>query len=79
MRSLIKNTTALSLIYNSSWLLFEKSFQIINALIGGPIVKYVYGGNPIFALIISGVSLLIAAVLVTKVKDVDDTVIIANN
>ena len=35
--------------------------QIINALIGGPIVKYVYGGNPIFALIISGVSLLIAA------------------
>jgi maltose/moltooligosaccharide transporter len=52
--------------------------QIINALIGGPIVKYVYGGNPIFALIISGVSLLIAAALVTKVKDVDDVVVINN-
>jgi len=50
--------------------------QIINAVIGGPIVKYVYGGNPIFALVISGVSLLIAAVLVVRVKDVDDAVII---
>lgn len=52
--------------------------QIINALIGGPIVKYVYGGNPIFALVISGVSLLIAAMLVVRVKDVDDEVIIDN-
>lgn len=48
--------------------------QIINALIGGPIVKYLYGGNPIFALVTSGVSFLIAAALVSKVKDVDDTV-----
>lgn len=46
--------------------------QIINALIGGPIVKYVYGGNPIFALVTSGVSLLIAAALVSRVKDVDE-------
>jgi maltose/moltooligosaccharide transporter len=52
--------------------------QIINAIIGGPIVKYFYGGNPIYALIISGVSLLIAAVLVSKVKDVDDAVVINN-
>lgn len=48
--------------------------QIINALIGGPIVKYVYDGNPIYALVISGVSFLIAAALVSKVKDVDDQV-----
>jgi len=48
--------------------------QIINAVIGGPIVKYFYGGNPIYALIMSGVSLLIAAMLVFKVKDVDDVV-----
>ena len=46
--------------------------QIINAIIGGPIVKYLYGGNAIFAIITSGVSFLIAAVLVYKVKDVDD-------
>jgi maltose/moltooligosaccharide transporter len=49
--------------------------QIINAIIGGPMVKYIYGGNPIFAIVISGVSLIIAAMLVSKVKDVDDEVI----
>lgn len=46
--------------------------QIINAIIGGPIVKYLYGGNPIFALVTSGVAFLIAAVCVLKVYDVDD-------
>ncbi|GGB85711.1 sugar transporter [Flavobacterium suaedae] len=47
--------------------------QIVNALIGGPIVKYLYNGNAIYALITSGVSFIIAALLVAKVKDVDDT------
>jgi len=48
--------------------------QIINALIGGPMVKYLYGGNPVYALVISGVSFLIAASLVSRVNDVDDVV-----
>ncbi len=48
--------------------------QIINALIGGPLVKYAYDNHAIFALMISGVSFLIAASLVYKVKDVDDVV-----
>lgn len=48
--------------------------QIVNALIGGPIVKYLYGGNAIFALVTSGVSFLIAALLVRRVHDVDDKV-----
>ncbi|UAM99161.1 MFS transporter [Polaribacter litorisediminis] len=48
--------------------------QIINALIGGPLVKYAYNNEAIFALMISGISFLIAAVLVYKVKDVDDVV-----
>ena len=52
--------------------------QIINAIIGGPMVKYLYGGNPIFALVVSGASLLLAAALVSRVKDVDDTVITEN-
>lgn len=47
--------------------------QIVNALIGGPIVKYLYNDNAIFAIITSGVSFLLAAALVAKVKDVDDT------
>lgn len=48
--------------------------QIINALIGGPLVKYAYDNHAIFALMVSGVSFLIAAALVYKVKDVDDVV-----
>ena len=48
--------------------------QIINALIGGPIVKYFYGGEAIYALITSGVSFLIAALLVFLVKDDDDMI-----
>lgn len=48
--------------------------QILNAVVGGPMVKYFYGGNPIYALVVSGISLLIAAILVVKVKDVDDSV-----
>ncbi|WP_308991155.1 MFS transporter [Mariniflexile litorale] len=48
--------------------------QIINALIGGPLVKYAYGNQAIFALLTSGVSFLIAAMLVSKVKDIDDVV-----
>jgi len=46
--------------------------QIINALIGGPIVKYLYHDNAIYALIASGISFLIAALLVMRVKDVDE-------
>ncbi|TNJ45210.1 SLC45 family MFS transporter [Tamlana fucoidanivorans] len=48
--------------------------QIVNALIGGPLVKYAYSNHAIFALVMSGVSFLIAASLVFKVKDVDDVV-----
>ena len=46
--------------------------QIINALIGGPLVKYVYQDQAIFAILMSGVSFIIAAVLVLKVKDKAD-------
>jgi maltose/moltooligosaccharide transporter len=46
--------------------------QILNGIIGGPMVKYLYGNQAIFALMLSGVSMIIAAFLVLKVKDVDD-------
>lgn len=48
--------------------------QIINALIGGPLVKHLYNDQAVFALVTSGVSFLIAAALVYKVKDVDDII-----
>jgi maltose/moltooligosaccharide transporter len=47
--------------------------QIVNALIGGPLVKYVYSDHAIYAIIMSGISFLIAAFLVIKVKDNVDT------
>ncbi len=50
--------------------------QILNALIGGPMVKYLYNDKPIFALILSGISFIVAAVLVRRVNDVDDEVIL---
>ncbi len=46
--------------------------QIINALIGGLLVKYVYNDHAIFAIVMSGVSFLLAALLVLKVKDQKD-------
>ncbi|WP_411893356.1 MFS transporter [Winogradskyella sp. A2] len=49
--------------------------QILNALIGGPMVKYLYNDRPIFALVLSGISFIIAALLVSRVKDVDDSVV----
>ncbi len=48
--------------------------QIINALIGGPMVKYIYGGNPIYALVTSGIAFLIAAILTFRIDDVDEPV-----
>ena len=46
--------------------------QIINALIGGPLVKYVYNDHAIYAIVMSGVSFLLTALLVLKVKDQKD-------
>ena len=48
--------------------------QIINALLGGPIVKYIYHDNPIYAIVTSGVALIIAALFVTRVKDEDELI-----
>lgn len=48
--------------------------QIINALIGGLMVKYLYAGNPIYALITSGVSIIIAGLLTLRIDDVDEHV-----
>ena len=47
--------------------------QIVNALIGGLLVKYVYNDHAIYAIVMSGISFLVAAFLVLKVKDNVDT------
>jgi len=46
--------------------------QIVNALLGGPIIKFLYHGNPIFAIVTSGVALILAAFFVSRVNDVDE-------
>ncbi|MDZ4715483.1 MAG: MFS transporter [Cytophagales bacterium] len=48
--------------------------QIINGLIGGPIVKHFYGSQAIFSLVAAGVFLIIAAFCVRFVDDKDDPV-----
>jgi maltose/moltooligosaccharide transporter len=48
--------------------------QIVNGVIGGPLVKYLYGGEAIFALVTSGVLMLLGAISVIKVDDVDEVV-----
>ena len=48
--------------------------QICNGLLGGLMVKYLYGGHTIYAMVFSGVCLLIAAISVLAVEDKDDPV-----
>jgi len=43
--------------------------QIINGLIGGPIVKHVYNNQPVYALVLAGIFMLCAAVSVVYVYD----------
>jgi maltose/moltooligosaccharide transporter len=43
--------------------------QIMNGLLGGWIVKYVFGGQAIYALVLAGVCMICAAVAVLYVRD----------
>lgn len=49
--------------------------QIINGIIGGPLVKYAYGDQAIFALVVSGLSFIIAGVLAFRINDKKDVVL----
>lgn len=48
--------------------------QIVNGIIGGPIVKYIYGSHAIYSIVMAGIFLLIAAFCVRFVEDTDDLV-----
>ena len=43
--------------------------QIVNGLFGGSIVKHVYHGQPIYAILLAGIFMLLAAVSVIFVHD----------
>jgi maltose/moltooligosaccharide transporter len=49
--------------------------QIINGVIGGPIVKYLYNSQAIYSLVMAGIFLLIAAFCVRFVEDKDEIVL----
>lgn len=49
--------------------------QILNGLIGGPMVRYVYDNEPVYALVLAGIFLLCAAVSVIFVYDPADLAI----
>lgn len=61
-------------VYMGIFNLFIVIPQIVNGVFGGLLVKYLYDGKPIYALVISGISFLLAAAFVTRVKDTDDIV-----
>lgn len=52
--------------------------QIVNGVFGGPLVKYLYGDQAIFALVTSGVFMLLGAIAVLFVKDKDDVILQQN-
>lgn len=45
--------------------------QIVNGIIGGPIVKHLYGGEAIWALVTAGIFMFLGAWSVMRVNDVD--------
>jgi maltose/moltooligosaccharide transporter len=46
--------------------------QILNGLVGGPLVKNVYNNQPVYALVLSGIFMICAAVSVIYVYDPAD-------
>lgn len=53
--------------------------QIVNGIVGGPIVKHVFNSQPVYSLVMAGIFLLVAAVSVRFVDDNDDVVINVNS
>jgi maltose/moltooligosaccharide transporter len=61
-------------VYMGMFNFFITMPQIINGVIGGPIVKYVYGSHAIYSLVTAGIFLLLGAIFVRNVDDQDDLI-----
>ena len=61
-------------IYMGIFNFFITGPQIINGIIGGPIVKHLYGSQAIYAIVVAGIFLILGAASVMFVDDVDDNV-----
>lgn len=51
--------------------------EIVASLTFQPLVKYVFGNNPLYVVMLGGASMLIAALLVMRVQDVGEVAAIA--
>jgi maltose/moltooligosaccharide transporter len=61
-------------VYMGIFNLFITIPQIISSISGGFLIKYLFGGQAIFALILGGICFLIAAISVNFVEDKDEIV-----
>jgi maltose/moltooligosaccharide transporter len=61
-------------VYMGIFNLFITIPQIVSGIVNRPIVKYIYGNNAIWAIVMGGVFFLLAAVAVRFVEDKDDVV-----
>lgn len=59
-------------IYMGIFNFFITTPQIVNGIVGGPMVKYIYGNQPVYAIVLSGIFMLCAAVSVIYVYDPAD-------
>lgn len=59
-------------VYMGIFNLFITIPQILNALIGGLLVDHLFGGKPIYSLVLGGISFIIAAICTRFVDDKDD-------
>jgi len=59
-------------IYMGLFNLFITVPQITNGIIGGPMVKSIYGGHAVFALVTAGIFMIIGAISMKWVDDKDD-------
>ena len=62
-------------IYMGIFNLFITIPQILNALIGGPMIKYLYNDKAIFALVTAGIVMCIGSYMVRFVEDRDDQIV----
>jgi maltose/moltooligosaccharide transporter len=65
-------------IYMGIFNFFITGPQILNGIIGGPIVKHFYDSQAIYAILVAGIFLILGAASVMFVDDVDDEVSIAD-
>ena len=47
--------------------------QIVSGVFGGLIVKYLYGGEAIYSIVLAGIFFIIAAISVLYVRETDTT------